>query len=283
MFNGKTNEPSPAVLTIAGSDSGGNAGVQADIRAFHFFRLHACTVFAALTAQNPDKVSAVMNMTPEFIEAQLDAVFGVYSVGAVKTGMLSAPEAVEAVAGRLSRHRSIPVVVDPVMVATSGASLLNGSAVDAVVHDLLPLADLITPNIPEAEVLCGVRAESLRSVVEMAKALAGKFSCAVYIKGGHNTEDPFTDVFCNGSETFFYRTACVENPLSTHGTGCSFSAAAAAAAAGGDNLADAVRKAKAYVYESIRTGFRVGGSAYVLGTPARLPLDSVSIERVCGD
>ena len=148
----------PCVLTIAGSDSGGNAGVQADLRAFHCYGLHGCTAFAALTAQNPDGVRAIMPVPPDFIAAQLDAIFEMYAVRALKTGMLGTAEAIEAVASRLRTRPRVKKVIDPVMVATSGARLLAEDAVEAMKQLLLPLATIITPNLPEAEVLLdGVR------------------------------------------------------------------------------------------------------------------------------
>ena len=144
-----------AALSVAGSDSGGNAGLQADVRAFHTFGLHACTVVAALTAQNPSGVSAVVVPDPAFVVAQLDAVLPAYAIGALKTGMLATREVIEAVAARLAAVPGIPKVVDPVMVATSGAKLLRDDAIDAMRARMLPLAALATPNLPEAEVLLG--------------------------------------------------------------------------------------------------------------------------------
>ena len=142
----------PCCLTIAGSDSGGNAGVQADLRAFHAYGLHGCTAFAALTAQNPFGVSAIHAVPPDFVAAQLDAVLGVYNIRALKTGMLADAAAIEVVADRIARHSEIAKVVDPVMVATSGAKLISDDAVATLTARLLPCATLITPNLPEAEV-----------------------------------------------------------------------------------------------------------------------------------
>ena len=157
----------PCCLTIAGSDSGGNAGVQADLRAFHAYGLHGCTVFAALTAQNPRGVTAIHTPPADFVAAQLDAVLGVYDIKALKTGMLADPAVIEAVAGRIAAHPEIAKVVDPVMIATSGAKLAGGDAVEAMKRRLLPLANVITPNLPEAAALCGREA----SPAELAKEL----------------------------------------------------------------------------------------------------------------
>ena len=147
---------SPCCLTIAGSDSGGNAGVQADLRAFHAYGLHGCTVFAALTAQNPFGVSAIHAIPADFVAAQLDAVLGVYEIRALKTGMLSDPAAIEAIADRLAAHPEIAKVIDPVMIATSGARLVTEETMSVIKNRLLPLATMMTPNLPEAEALCGV-------------------------------------------------------------------------------------------------------------------------------
>ena len=145
----------PCCLTIAGSDSGGNAGVQADLRAFHAYGLHGCTVFAALTAQNPFAVSAIHDVPPDFVAAQLDAVLDVYDIRALKTGMLSSAAVIETVAARLERRPEIRKVIDPVMIATSGAKLIANEAMAALTNRLLPLATLMTPNLPEAELLAG--------------------------------------------------------------------------------------------------------------------------------
>ena len=154
----------PCCLTIAGSDSGGNAGVQADLRAFHAYGLHGCTVFAALTAQNPFAVSAIHPVPADFVAAQLDAVLGVYAIAALKTGMLADLAAIEIIADRLAAHPEVAKVIDPVMVATSGAKLIADDAVAAIKAHLLPLATVMTPNIPEAEALTGRKLNSRADV-----------------------------------------------------------------------------------------------------------------------
>ena len=211
-------------LTIAGSDSGGNAGIQADLRVFHGYGLHGCTVFAALTAQNPRGVRAVHVVPPEFVDAQLDAVIGTYSIRALKTGMLPDAETVETVAGRLTRYPGIAKVVDPVMVATSGARLAPGSAVEAMKRSLLPLATIVTPNIPEAIALCGHDAPA----AELARELHGRYGCAVLVKGGHGGGAEALDVLCDDDGLRNFAMPWIENPVSTHGTGCSLAAALAA-------------------------------------------------------
>lgn len=257
-------------LTIAGSDSGGNAGIQADIRAFHVFGLHACTVLAALTAQNPSGVRSVVVQDPAFIEDQLDAVLEAYEVGALKTGMLASAEVIAAVAGRIGKQTNIQKVVDPVMVATSGAKLLRDDAIDVMKSLLLPMATLITPNLPEAGVLLDREVRTRDEMAAAAAELSCRFGCAVLVKGGHQAENVAEDVLFEKDQWTWYATPAVLNPLSTHGTGCSLSAAIAASLAIGRDLRAAVAEGKAYVYESIRTGLSVGPQATVLGTPSRL-------------
>ena len=264
-------------LTIAGSDSGGNAGIQADLRAFHVFGVHGCTVLAALTAQNPFGVRGILAAGADFIAMQIDAVLEAYSVNALKTGMLATPDVIEAVADRLLPYSRILKVFDPVMVATSGARLLQDDAVDVLKAKLLPLATLITPNLPEAEVLTGRAVTTLDEAVAAAKELAGMFGCAVLVKGGHGAWADAEDILFDGETLYRISTPRIDAPLSTHGTGCSFSAAVTAALACGKGLLDAVVDGKAYVYESIRTGVWVGEASAVLGTPARLPVETVRV------
>ena len=256
-----------SALTVAGSDSGGNAGVQADVRAFHTFGLHACTVLAALTAQNPSAVLAVEVPDPAFVAAQLDAVLPVYSIGAAKTGMLAAREVIGTVAAKLGAWRGAPVVVDPVMVATSGAKLLRDDAIDAMRARMLPVAAIATPNLPEAEVLAGMAIRSRAEMAEAARRIRAAAGCAVLVKGGHAAGSPAEDFLVCDEGAFVYSSPVVVDPASTHGTGCSLSAAIAASLALGRSLPDAVAEGKAYVYEAIRTSIAVGPDAAVLGMP----------------
>lgn len=257
----KSQKRSGCCLTIAGSDSGGNAGVQADLRAFHAYGIHGCTVFAALTAQNPFGVSAIHAIPADFVGAQLDAVLGTYDIRALKTGMLAEPEVIETVAERLVRHPGIARVVDPVMIATSGAKLVSDAAVETLEERLLPLATLMTPNIPEATALCG-RSMSVR---ELAKELHGRFGCAVLVKGGHGEGPDSVDVLYDGRDFREFAMPRVEDPVSTHGTGCSLAAALAAELALGHDLDAAVAGAKRYVHEAIRNSYFVGKNCGVLG------------------
>jgi len=266
-----------AALTIAGSDSGGNAGVQADLRAFHVFGIHGCTVFAALTAQNPFGVSAVVTPDAAFVAAQLDAVFDAYDIGALKTGMLATPAIIETVADRLVGLGRVPKVIDPVMVATSGAKLLQDDAIDMLKSRLLPLAALITPNLSEAEALTGRSVSTVEEMADAARGLYETYGCAALVKGGHGTGACADDVLFDGESLWRLSTPRVENPLSTHGTGCSLSAAIAASLACGHTLEEAVTAGKAYIYEAIRTAVAVGERAAVLGTPKRLPVECVTV------
>ena len=257
----------PCCLTIAGSDSGGNAGVQADLRAFHAYGLHGCTVFAALTAQNPRGVSAIHAVPPDFVAAQLDAVLGTYSIAALKTGMLADAAVIEVVAAKLAAYPKIAKVIDPVMVATSGARLIEDSAVETLKTKLLPLATLITPNVPETEVLSGMHITCRAEVREAAKRLNGEFGCAVLVKGGHAVGDlgEAEDTLFDGSEFRAFTMPWIENPVSTHGTGCTLAAALAAELALGRGLAEAVRGAKEYVHRAIAGSYYVGEGCGVLG------------------
>ena len=256
------SEATPCCLTIAGSDSGGNAGVQADLRAFHAYGLHGCTVLAALTAQNPNGVAAVHAVPPDFVAAQLDAVLGVYDIKALKTGMLADPAVVEAVGDRVAAYPGIARVVDPVMVATSGAKLAEGPAVEAMKRCLLPLATVVTPNIPEAVALCGREG----GAAELAKSLQGTFGCAVVVKGGHGSGGEAVDVLCDKTgEVREFSLPRIESPVSTHGTGCTFAAALAAELALGHGVAQAIEGAKRHVHSAIARSYLVGDRCGVLG------------------
>ena len=267
----------PCCLTIAGSDSGGNAGVQADLRAFHAYGLHGCTVFAALTAQNPSGVSAAMAVPADFVAEQLDAVVGVYSIRALKTGMLSDATAIEAIVDRLKSHPEIAKVVDPVMIATSGARLVSEDAVEAIKRRLLPLATVVTPNLPEAEALCdhavdpgAQRAGDAAHAAELAREICGRYGCATVVKGGHGSGAAAVDVLCrrlpDGSLSVReFSLPWIERPVSTHGTGCTFAAALAAELALGRGGEEAVAGAKEHVHRAIAGAYLVGEGCGVRG------------------
>ncbi|MFO7938066.1 MAG: bifunctional hydroxymethylpyrimidine kinase/phosphomethylpyrimidine kinase [Kiritimatiellia bacterium] len=266
-----------AALSIAGSDSGGNAGIQADLRAFSTFGVHGCTVITALTAQNPFGVNGVLSADGAFVRDQIDAVIDCYDIRAVKTGMLCSSEIIESVADALTLHNRILKVVDPVMVATSGARLLEDEAIDTIKMQLLPLADLITPNLPEAGILLERDIETEEDMLAGATELSERFGCSVLLTGGHSRTSAAKDLFVSAEETFRVESPLIEDPVSTHGTGCSLSAAIAASLACGSDLRDAVIEGKAYVYEAIRTGVYVGECVAVLGTPRSIPVEEMRI------
>jgi len=238
-------------LTIAGSDSSGGAGIQADLKTFAALGVYGASALAALTAQNTQGVTAIHDVPPDFITAQIDAVFADLDVGAVKIGMLSRAEAVEAVAVALERHRARNIVLDPVMVATSGAALIASSAVAALKTRLIPRADVITPNLPEAAALLG--ASPARDEAEMeqqARALCDQGASAVLIKGGHGAGRESVDLLVSASGVVRFAAPRVLT-RNTHGSGCTLSAAIAAGLAKGLTLEQSVREAKAYITAAI--------------------------------
>ena len=252
-------------LTIAGSDSGGNAGVQADLRTFHAYGIHGCTVFTALTAQNPNEVSNVHCVPADFVASQLDAVFDIYNIAALKTGMLAGSSVIETVAAKLAARTEIFKVVDPVMVATSGAMLADKDAVASLKKYLLPLADIITPNIPEAEELAGIAIRCDLDIREAARRLNGQYGVAVLVKGGHVPGAIAKDLLFDGAEFTAYAMPRLINPVSVHGTGCTFAAAITAEFTLGRSLKEAVSGAKRYVHHAIAYSYLVGENCGVLG------------------
>jgi hydroxymethylpyrimidine/phosphomethylpyrimidine kinase len=251
------------VLTIAGSDSGGGAGVQADLKTFSALGTFGCSVFAALTAQNTRAVTAIHDIPPEFISAQIDAVFADIEIAAVKLGMLSRPEAIAAVADGLRRHGARNVVIDPVMVAKTGARLLREEAVSALKAQLLPLATLITPNLPEAGVLLDLEpAKDEAGMIQMAAALRELGPKAVLVKGGHLEGAESIDVLDAGDDAQVLVAPRVAT-RNTHGTGDTLSSAIAALLARGFALPDAVREAKAYLTGALRASDQLSvGAGY---------------------
>ena len=240
----------PVALTIAGSDSGAGAGIQADLKTFAALGIYGLTVITAITAQNTQGVRAVQEMDVNVIAAQLDAVAEDFVVGALKTGMLSSAGIIETVAAGIGRHGLRPLVVDPVMVAKSGDRLLRKDAVDALRTRLLPLAQLVTPNLPEAEVLAGISIRTREDRVTAARAIMALGAHAVVVKGGHSDDDPVVDILVDpdGVQEFSARRIAT---TSTHGTGCTFSAAIAAGLARGLDLRTAVGEARAYLSRAL--------------------------------
>jgi hydroxymethylpyrimidine/phosphomethylpyrimidine kinase len=246
----------PKALTIAGSDSGGGAGIQADLKTFSAFRVYGSSVITAITAQNTVTVSAVHEVPVDVISAQIDAVMTDIGADAVKTGMLSSPAIVEAVAAGIRRHEIRNLVVDPVMIAKSGDRLLQEDAVAAVVHHLLPLARIVTPNIPEAEVLIGKAISSQEEMSDAARRIAGMGPEIVIVKGGHGIGAPI-DVVWDGSTAFFVETERVDT-RATHGTGCTYSAAIAANLAIGLSPEEAIHSARQYLFGALKSAYEIG-------------------------
>jgi hydroxymethylpyrimidine/phosphomethylpyrimidine kinase len=250
----------PRALTIAGSDSSGGAGIQADLKTFTVFRVYGASAVTALTAQNTTGVSAIAPMTPEFVRAQIDAVLDDIGVDAAKTGMLATRAIVE-VAAEAIRARSIEqLVVDPVMVAQSGAALLEPDARAALRERLIPLARVVTPNAPEAAALLDMAVESVDDLREAARRLVAGGARAALVKGGHLVGAESVDVLYDGAEVHMLRAPRLDTPH-THGTGCMLSAAIAAGLAQGRTLLDAVRTAKQFITVAVRAGLAVGNGS----------------------
>ena len=246
----------PVALTIAGSDSSGGAGIQADLKTFAALSVYGASAITALTAQNTRGVSAIHPVPPEFVAAQLEAVFGDLAVGAVKTGMLGGRAAVEAIVASLKRWSPPFVVIDPVMVATSGDRLLPADAVDALRTKLIPLAAIITPNLPEAAVLLSEPLAASDAAIESQGRRLLSLGCShVLIKGGHGHGSESIDYLISANATVPLASPRLATP-NTHGTGCSLSAAIAAGLAKGEDMATAVRNAKAFITAAIAAADR---------------------------
>ncbi|HXA98111.1 MAG TPA: bifunctional hydroxymethylpyrimidine kinase/phosphomethylpyrimidine kinase [Candidatus Dormibacteraeota bacterium] len=246
----------PKALTIAGSDSGGGAGIQADLKTFSAFRVFGMSVITAVTAQNSLGVQGVENLPPAFVAQQLRSVLGDFGTDAAKCGMLSTAPIIEAVAAVLGEQRIDKLVVDPVMVAKSGDALLEAQARRALTERVLPLALVVTPNLPEAEVLAGMRVAEPEDMEEAARRIHALGPRYVLVKGGHLKGDA-TDLLWNGRDFTRFTAARIDS-ANTHGTGCTFSAAIVAGLARGQALGDSIRAAKAYVTMAIREGFKAG-------------------------
>lgn len=232
-------------LTIAGSDSCGGAGIQADIKTMIANGVYAMSAVSALTAQNTTGVTDIMEATPEFLEKQIDAIFTDIYPDAVKTGMVASEGLINVIVDKLTEYKAKNIVVDPVMVATSGARLISEDAIEVLKKRLLPIATVITPNIPEAEVLSGIKIENENDMIKAAEKINTEFGCAVLCKGGHQINDANDLLYNNGNYKWF-RGKRINNP-NTHGTGCTLSSAIASNLAKGKNLEDAVGSAKNYI------------------------------------
>ena len=232
-------------LTIAGSDCIGGAGIQADLKTMTMNGVYAMSAITAMTAQNTTGVFAIQESTPAFLQQQLDAVFEDIYPDAVKIGMVASSELIQVIADRLKHHQAKNIVVDPVMVATSGSALMKTDAVQTLIDELLPLATLVTPNIPEAQVLSGMTITSKEEMIAAAKKIGDDCHCAVLLKGGHSINDANDLLYADGT-TIWFEGKRIDNP-NTHGTGCTLSSAIAANLAKGFTLAESVQRSKAYI------------------------------------
>jgi hydroxymethylpyrimidine/phosphomethylpyrimidine kinase len=249
--------PTAVALTVAGSDSGGGAGIQADLKTFAAHGVYGVSAITAVTAQNTQGVSAVQVLKPATVLGQIGAVITDFTVAAVKTGMLANATIVEAVARAIRSAQLAPLIVDPVMVAKSGDRLLDERALAALTRELLPLAALVTPNLPEAEVLAGITVRLLEDQREAARRIVALGARAVVVKGGHAASGDIVDVLFDGQTFTEFHTERVPG-ASTHGTGCTFSAAITAQLALGRSIQEAIPLAQAYVAKAIRNAPGLG-------------------------
>jgi len=244
------------VLTIAGSDCSGGAGIQADIKTFSAHGVFGMSVIVSVVAENTSRVIDIQDITPGMIEKQIDAVFEDIEVDAVKVGMLSTPECMRAVAGKLRQYKPKHVVIDPVMYAKNGCPLMDPSAVDALIETILPLADVLTPNIPEAERIAGMEIQSVTDMEEAARKIHDMGCRTVVVKGGHAIGNAL-DVLFDGKQIHHFETERISTK-NTHGTGCTFSSAIASQLALGADIYKAVEKAKVYVTTAIMHSLAIG-------------------------
>lgn len=232
-------------LAIAGSDCSGGAGIQADLKTMTMNGVYGMSAVTALTAQNTTGVRAIQEASPDFLEAQLDAIFTDIPPDAVKTGMVSSSELIRVIAQSLRKYGARNIVADPVMVSTAGSSLMKTDAVETLMEELLPIAALVTPNIPEAEVLSGLAIVNKEAMTEAARIIGERHHCAVLLKGGHSISDA-SDLLYDRGEMIWFEGRRIDNP-NTHGTGCTLSSAIASNLAKGFTLAESVRRAKEYI------------------------------------
>ncbi|MDD7592805.1 MAG: bifunctional hydroxymethylpyrimidine kinase/phosphomethylpyrimidine kinase [Peptoniphilaceae bacterium] len=243
-------------LTIAGSDCSGGAGIQADMKTMTMNGVYAMSAITALTAQNTTGVRAIQESTPDFLRQQIDAVFEDIYPDAVKIGMVASSELIRVIADRLRYYDAKNVVIDPVMVATSGSALMKNDAVQTLIEELLPLAILVTPNIPEAQVLSDLTIGTKENMVTAAKQIGDNYHCAVLLKGGHSINDANDLLYANG-ELVWFEGKRINNP-NTHGTGCTLSSAIASNLAKGFTLAESVQRAKDYISGALMSMLDLG-------------------------
>lgn len=243
-------------VSIAGSDCSGGAGIQADIKTMMMQGVYAMSVITALTAQNTTGVTGIMEVTADFLAKQIDSVFKDIYPDAVKIGMVSSKELIQIIADRLKYYDAKNVVVDPVMVATSGSALMKNDAVQTLIDRLLPVATLVTPNIPEAQVLSGLNIGKKEDMITAAKQIGDMYQCAVLLKGGHSINDA-NDLLYFENEMVWFEGKRIDNP-NTHGTGCTLSSAIASNLAKGFGLIDSVQRAKEYITEALSAQLDLG-------------------------
>lgn len=275
------SEVKPTVLTIAGSDSGGGAGIQADLRTFTAFEVYGCSVITAVTSQNPYEVRRVDILPEEAVKTQFESVLAVFPVRFVKTGMLANSRIVECVA-EIVEKSALQLIVDPVMVSTSGTKLLADSAVDSMMESLFPLAKWITPNIPEAELICRRELRTPDDLADAALQLYEKYKCGCLLKSGHNiSSDKVTDIVCYQGELFALTSPAAKIDSKTaHGTGCTLSAALAANFASGKSWQEALMQAKAFVYGSLCENAKLSGELSQMYPPGENYFNQVSLRKL---
>lgn len=243
-------------LSIAGSDSCGGAGIQADIKTMTMNGVYAMSAVTALTAQNTTGVRSILESTPDFLKQQIDAVFEDIFPDAVKIGMVSSKELISVIAERLKFYKAKNIVVDPVMVATSGSALIKTDATQTLVNELLPVATLVTPNIPEAEILSGMKVTNEEEMEQAAKIIGDSYRCSVLVKGGHSVSCANDLLYENGTYKWFFGKR-IDNP-NTHGTGCTLSSAIASNLAKGFTLYESVERSKDYISKAIAAQLNLG-------------------------
>lgn len=256
-------------LTIAGSDCSGGAGIQADLKTMTVNGVYAMSAITALTAQNTTGVAGILEVTPDFLKQQIDMIFDDIRPDAVKIGMVSSSALIRVIAERLRFYRAENIVVDPVMVATSGSALMKNDAVETLIDQLLPLATLVTPNIPEAQVLSGMSIETEEEMEAAARKIGDACHCAVLVKGGHNINDANDLLYTDGKLQWFYGKR-IDNP-NTHGTGCTLSSAIAANLAKGYPLTQSVQKAKEYISGALAAMLDLGKGSGPMNHAFMLP------------
>jgi len=247
------------VLTIAGSDSSGGAGIQADIKTITAHKMYAMSAITALTAQNTTGVFGILDTAPDFVAQQLDCIFTDIRPDAVKIGMVANSNIIDVITEKLKQYQAENIVVDPVMVSTSGSKLLSDEAMDSVMSKLIPCGTVITPNVPEAEVLCGFAIKDKKDMIRAAEHIARTYSGAILIKGGHLVNDAI-DLLYENQTIHWYSAPRINNP-NTHGTGCTLSSAIACSLASGKSLDESIKDAKTYLTGALNAMLDLGQGA----------------------